>query len=942
MIFAVRKKQRETKKEKIINSIYIQYTIVFFACAVTTFWMFWYFRRSLLIVPDGYLQNYPILVKIYNLIKNFFETGTVEFWSWDTGLGGDVIGNYASTLFDPFSYITFLFGRDRIDFGYAVSIMARLYGCGLTFAVFLKYMRFENWKALIGAISFAFSSWMLNIEVIMHPSFLYAVMLFPLLILGVEKVYRRENPIILILTIFFLAIYSIYFTFMSGIIVVIYCILRYKDYNEKYKLKDFFLAMFRLGGFAVAGFLLAALILFPTVYALLSASTDSQTSNFFYTIKQYLSIIPSFFAENSVYSNYSYTGAGILFTLFIPFFFKKKYRIYTQIKMWFLCLIMLLFPVFARILNGFSYPTGRWMYAMSFFVIWSGLTVLKENILFSSQFKVCWLATIIGISVVALFIFNILSLSSIVILLINGLLSFCLIYVLSEKNIKRKRILISGIVFCGLIFNNNIRYSIYYSNTFDQTYAVGEFEERMSKSVQRIGPEIEDDEFYRLYQTNGMNNYHLSHWPVNENIYWGNRSIYSYLSTIDSKWFEFNKELGNSAGYSTRVHVYGNDLRTRLDFLMGVKYFIGDDGLNMDTLNNHDKQDCAAVGYGYDTKELIEDIEVLKNKYSLGLGTVYEKVIPRSEFEKLSIIEREECLMQAAVVEDEDLKKFEFSNVIDSSSVITDSHEIQYAIVDEKESDLRNGDIKSSGDSDTFTISVENVSHSEIFVVFEGLEKKVLSYEEQKKEDLGENPSRLESAEYDRSNAGNRKYNNFEATISTDTVTKRFVNYGNSNQALPGIMDYCVNLGYYDEYSGNIEFSFVTEGNYTFDDLKIVVLPIDNYDQQAQKLQKSKIDIDTFSDNYIKGEVSSESNSLLYLSIIKNPGWEVYIDGEKINEVIYANIAFTGVPVTSGNHVIELKYTPPYIRIGGILSAIGLIASIAIVLQYRYKKKCVI
>ncbi len=936
--------------EKYIDRIrvYIWYTVIFGVSAIAIFWMFWHYKESMLAMPDGYLQNYPILVKMYNMIQECINTGNFEFWSWDTGLGGDVIGNYSSFLFDPFSYITFLFGRNRLDFGYAVGIMARLYAAGLAFAIFLRYKKFENWKIILGAISFTFSSWMLNIDVIMHPSFMYVVMLFPLLILGVDKVYNGEKPTTLIISVFALSIYSVYFTFMSGIIIIVYCICCYWEYNEKFVWKKFLDVMLKLAGFAVVGFLMAALILFPTIYALLAASTESLSADgFFFTVKQYITLIPSFFAENSIYGNYSYTSAGILFTLLIPFFVRKKYWKEIQVKMWLVCAVILVFPIFSRMLNGFSYPTGRWMYVMIFFMIWSGLGVLKEEMHFSKRFLVGWFGAIALIFWLSWFVINIMNETSIIVLLINIILSIVFICLLSKnkdlvvgekEGKKKKQRLIVLVVLLGIVVTNNMKFSVYYSDVFEKTYSVGEFEKKMKKSVQRVGQKINDNEFYRVYQTNGMNNYHMNHWPVNESIYWGNKSIYSYLSTIDAKWFEFNKSLGNSAGYSTRVHVYGNDLRTRLDYLLGVKYFLGDNGLDTNTLDNHEKKDCAAVGYGFDTKELIEDVEVLKNKYSIGLGTVFNKVISRTEFEKLSPMEKEECLMQAAVVEDEDLDRLAANNIVKSDSILTESFEVPYSILEGEKLNIDVGKFESLGGGNTFSINVNDVQNSEIFVMFEGLKKRVLSYEEQKENDLGDNPSKLATSKYDRNNKGNLRYGNFEAIISTNSVKKRIVNYSNTNQALPNIENYCVNLGYYDNYSGNIDFSFATKGEYTFDKMKVIALPVHNYEKQAQNLQNSKLNIEDFQGDYIKGTVDSDENGLLYLSIIKHPGWNIYVDGEKVDKPIYANIAFTGIPISEGKHVIELKYSLVGKWIGISLSGIGIILFLLICLLYRPKK----
>lgn len=60
--------------------------------------------------------------------------------------------------------------------------------------------------------------------------------------------------------------------------------------------------------------------------------------------------------------------------------------------------------------------------------------------------------------------------------------------------------------------------------------------------------------------------------------------------------------------------------------------------------------------------------------------------------------------------------------------------------------------------------------------------------------------------------------------------------------------------------------------------------------------------------NIISGIVEAEKNSLLYLPVLYYKGWNAYIDGEMV-DIMKANYAFMALPVTAGQHRIDLIYS---------------------------------
>lgn len=891
-----------TKKEA--YNTYLIYSVLFILAAGLSFYAFYKTQNTMVIDPDGYLQHYPLLVKIRHVIKEVWITKKIPLWAWDTGLGADLIGNYAFELFDPFAYIPILlFKAENMDIGYTVGYIARMYACGLSFLIFYLREDRNRWRSIIGGLSYAFSAW--AITSMMHAFFLYPMFLLPIIVSGINKVYRKQSPAMLIISVFMLLIFSWYFTYMTGVLLAIYAVIAYKDYgNEK------FLPVFgRLFLCVCAAVLMSACIAFPTLYALLNASKDASTSQgFLHSIKSYLLLPASFFAENEIFWNYSATSVNGLFIAAIPAMAKRDNLTKTPVILWWTCLLFVVFPIFCRMLNGFSYPSGRWMFIMTFFYIWAGLEVIKSG----NRITFIWLPFAAVIFIIDCLWLKILPEYNTVIFIVSSVVAITVVIINnSAKEISigsltvDKYLVLTAIVLINIIVVSNIRFLPSFGPGLDKTMKAGDLYKRAANSAQRIAAGIEDDSFFRNFYYKNPVDYKMMHVPMNDNAFWGTRSVYEYLSTLDHVWHDFNKSLCISAGYSQRVSVYGNDNRTRIDFLQGVKYYIGNETEDASDQKSLEEGNDEYAGYGYEKYAEIDGTEILKTDYFMGLGSVYNKVISRSEFEKLDCIEKEECLLQAAVIEDDDIAELSLSKV-EKNDILTDSYTIESQISGDSSIVKNNGFLIEKEES-TVDISFDSVKNSEVFIMFHNFRKRVPETEGIMAE---------------------KAYENFDITIKDGTRKKRICNYSGTNQAFNNIREYCVNMGYYDESPSKFTLKFNVTGEYNYDDIEIVVLPADNFVKQADDLINNRLEITSFDSTHIKGKTENDKDGLLYLSILENPGWRAKLNGKPVKIIKPVNIAFSGIVIPAGDNTIELSYWPPYSGIGLIISVMGLLLSI--------------
>lgn len=109
-------------------------------------------------------------------------------------------------------------------------------------------------------------------------------------------------------------------------------------------------------------------------------------------------------------------------------------------------------------------------------------------------------------------------------------------------------------------------------------------------------------------------------------------------------------------------------------------------------------------------------------------------------------------------------------------------------------------------------------------------------------------------------------------------------------------------------------------------------------DVAINSLASEGLEISEFEDTYIKGQITSSSDGLMYTSIIYDRGWSAYIDGKEV-EIASLNDALLAIPVPEGTHTIELKYFPTNLGIGLVITFISLAVFIFLIVTDIKKRK---
>lgn len=877
------------------------FTICFLAVSMGIFAMFILLDRTFVQFGDAYRQGYFWIAEIKHNLESLLKGDGYPVWSWSRGTGLEL-----SYVTDPFNLLAALFPWAHLELGYTLSLVAKMYLAGLAFIAFGREVNLSQYQCLIGGVFYTFCTWTVNIS-LMQARFVIIIALLPILFLAIERIYKGKSPLLFILTVGYIIIENSYLAYMAGIVSVIYIFLRYFAYAEKYTIPDYLKKIGSFIAYGLAGILVSSIVLVQRFLRVQAASTESSDAgiDLLYSSSFYQGIGKTIISEG-LHDGYTYVGLPIFAIMMLAVAFRKTNVRNTSVLMVLIMFGMMLVPFFSSMFNGFSYNSGRWYYMIPFFGIWAAVSNLdinrikeKGNIIAMTAGLGVIAVSTIGFALLDICSLDINALAFISVNIIGGI--FILICIVIGRNRMKKRTLQLAIVVitCGTLV---VAWNGSLYGSMGRFVHDGDMYKQLQSSTQRVANRIDDDDFYRVDQVNWINVNQEMKMPANENLWWQSKSIYIYDSKLPSAITDLNRLVGNSYGYSKRVYMLSNDNRAGLDYIYGVRYFLGDD-------EKHDRIGADEyAGYGFEYAGNVDGVNVYKNKYDVGLSFAYDKCIRRSEFEKLTPLEREQALLQAVVIPDEDMRKISTVEV-KAEDIKTDVNEVEYEITDTDGVKFNGNLLKAEKEDASFCLKVDKAPAGQLIVSFDNFIKGTGDVSESFKFEC-ENERLKEAADNEQ-----------------------------TNQSIYNVRDYNLNMGYYTDYSGKIRVTLDGEGIYSLDNIRISSMNMEIYDTYARERSRQSMKVESYDDKTVKGSIDMEDKGVLFISITKPGNWNVYIDDKKVDKISGANIAFMGVEVPAGKHSIELRYDNRVERIGMMASLAGLIIGIAVALILRRKSK---
>lgn len=906
---------------------WFNYSIIFSLLCLFILSIFYSLDKFPIWKDDALKQHYIILYDFNEMIRNFLAhpTNGLDTFSFSIGLGQDIIGQYSYYILgDPIAYLSLLFPMDKLELAYLFLILIRMYLVGISFMIFGNYKKLKQDNILVGSLIYTFSGFVLFAGV-RHPYFLNPVILFPLLLIGVDRLFKKNRIDLLTILVFLSLLVNFYFFYMLTFLIGINILLKYIfEYKEK-GFKFFLNIIFKVFISYLISTLLASIIFLPTLYTFLNSSRLGISSYSLYNLRYYVKLLNGLISTES--ARWNVYGVCSIIVLLLPLLFKniKKHKV--VFSYFIVMLVILLSSKLGSFSNGFSFPNNRWIFAFSFILTY----IITLFIDFDFKYKkddLKWMLLSFSFYFILLVLLNIRLSKELIVMLSICLLM--LLVIIFNKDIEKHKIkpkyLLIGLIVLNLC---SISYFLYglegkkYASEFIGYSSAEKNYNSMAGEISKYKDAIDyvkkDDSLYRI-----------SKYPCmldNTSIYFNVKDISSFFSLGSKYEANLAKELENRE-YKISQYIGGFDDRVKVTTLLGTKYFM------VDEINK------GTVPYGYELVKKIKDKElgtntlVYKNKNNLDMALFYDSYILKSEYDKLSYLNREQSLIDNVSI-DKKLKGYKIAK-----GEAKDIEElIDYEIIDDMNILNKKHQIKTIEENQKIELEIDDVENSELYVLIEGLKFRTYTLEELKEITLPEDYSKVQEESFMLDHRRYEPDDTYTVTVSNEYVSKSERTENSKNE--PYYFEdgnVLVNLGYLEEYSGKIGIEFSTKGIYSYDDIKIIAVNMDDYDDSIGKLKETKFNIKKFSNHKIVGNITTEKDGILQLSTSYSKGWKVYVDGKK-TDVLNVNTTFVGVPLKKGKHKIVFKYETPYLKEGIVCSIIGLISFVILIFSEKKKNK---
>ena len=891
------------------------YTLMFLLMCIVAFLPFFTEGKSFVWgagVEDGLSQHFSALAYYGEALREFFRNllaghPKLVMWDMSLGYGADILStlNYYA-IGDPLNLLYGFVSPKNTETMYDFMIVLRMYLAGITFIMYARKMKKRSYGTVIGALVYVFSGFCFRLG-LRHPFFINPMIYFPLLCLGIEKIYQRERPYVFIFAVCVSAMSNYYFLYMLTIFAVIYAWIRFYKYTEENKMKNFFLTILKFGMYYTLGIAMAAVILLPSVIGFLGNGRYGNgvdwKSLIVYPGKYYLLLIENFIGYGNMGSN---TNAGylpivgivVLFTLFSQRMKHKKYRV-----AFIASIIALILPIFGYAFNGFSYANNRWAFALSFIVALLTAEMYPRLFVMSKRQQIG-----IGAGIIIYTVFCIIvNASGEEILKNKGIMAACgliaVFYILllifqrlgydTQKRIVRVSMAILLLISVGVhgYYRFDPKGYAYTQEFMDQGQAYRTLKEDNIRMLSKAN----DPSVYRVHA---------------EGYRYKNYGLINHLNTISGYYSITAKCVTDTIkGYDTLGMQYadkykGVDQRLGLLSLAGVKYITV-------AHNSQVAKDVSSMGdvpYGVEKLRKKGNITLYKNKYALPFAYAYDSYMTEQQYEQLNGIGKEQAMLAQIILNQHPADK-----------------EIQH-------NEQRNGpDIQTISLPETRISSPKGKKYADITVPVEK-DKETYLY--------------FKNLVYHGKKNGDDKFiltgrkGTKGILVTQNDVQQKIHIQSTFNPYYFGRKDYIVKINHQtSKAKEKVRLNFLSPGEYEFDDISLITVPKKDVLARLKERKENSMKQIQYEGNHFRGVYHAKKDQILCVTIPYSKGWKATVNGNR-TKIYKANGMFMGIIMKKGTQSVKLDYETPGLKIGAWISLVAWIGLGIYGLYFeKYRKK---
>lgn len=845
---------------------------------------------------DLYHQYGPLFAELYDRLTD----GGSLIYSWNSGLGSSFLGNFFNYLSSPSSFIILFFGHENIPEAIAAMIAIK---ATLSAGVFTYYIKKSISKHDVTSVAFGIMYAFCGFFVAYYWNLMWldAMVLFPLVILGIEKIIKQGKPALYCAALALTFISNYYMAYMVCIFSVLYFIAYYfsqyplnKKFNnhidknetifKKLANSVFFSSGVKFAFFSVVAVLLAAFAVLPLFSILNSSSATSGDAPT--EFKKYFAVF-DFLANHLLAAEPTIRSSGtdvlpnvycgILTLILVPLFlFNKKIELREKVS-YVSLLGVLYFSFSVNYLNffwhGFHFPNDlpyRFSFMYSFILLIMAYKALIHIKAYSGKEI---LSSGLGFVLFLVLVEKITS-KNIGDLSLGLSIIFGIGYVLILRLLKDKKFQASAV---SILLICTVTSEIALGNT--NSYSMNQSKSNYTSDYEDFTALKEkldeyDGGFYRMELTNLRTRMDPSWYNYN--------GVSIFSSMAYEKVANMQQDVGmfgnyiNSYTYNPQTAVY--------NAMFGLKYLVDNDDY---VLNENIYSRLMSTG----------KFTAYKNEFALPVAfSVNADTADWVSSDATNPFLSQAQWFKLATGVSDIFDKLNIDNITYDNIANFSDDEIETGYL--KYSKLF------SGSNSSLTVEISPMKTQNVYVY-------------------------IKSSAVD------------SATVSATGYSKTF----NTEDG------YIVDIG---EIQAEdtiyldipLKSSADDNGNIT---IHAYGLNQEKFVEGYNALNDNgALNITSYSDTEIKGSLTADSNEIVYTSIPYDSNWNVYVDGVRVskNDVLKISDSLLGFNISAGEHDIQLKYVSSGLRAGLIISITTiLIAAIFIIMKRRkllfFKKECV-
>lgn len=956
------------KTYNINTRFFIVYTLIFLVVSYLVFYEFIINHKSLVWIHDGYDQHTKAAVYIsqwmrgylYNIIQK--QDFIPETYSFGLGYGGDIVTTLNFYGFGDIIYLpTINMSQHGAMLYHNFINYFRYYLSGLSFYAFFSYTQRENgfrvYQPISGALIYTFCGYAL-VAGLRHPQFLIPMVMFPLALLGLEKLLREKKPTLFVIIIFLSSMANFILFFMMAILIVVYFFWREISFLGIHKPKKILTDLVTTAIYALLGLVLASVIILPVILMLLNDTRTSKgLDNFFmYSWRQIWGFLEGFLNVNK-HENYTflaYGASGAISVYYLLTNIKKNRKLFWAFITitFFLCL-----PAFGYLVYGTSYAGNRWVWAYSFLIGYITALYFPKLISISKEkYKKIILAAIIYSLLLCTLDFSISIESAVQLIIIFAGCSIIGLYTDNKKVAAKTAPIFAILMSITSVLGSTYFYTSYkYGNVSADAIDYEVFEdggEFWATDAATLNDVYSPNSFYRLAGQNLI---------TNGGLFTGVSTTRYFWSTSNKYMNEFRSEIGLSDIHNRIFNYYDLDYRPYLYSLSSVYIYRPSGGKHP---------------YGfYNSTDLmnLDPYYYLLNENALPIGYGYKNVMSRDCANKEDAATKEKLMMKTAIVENNSIDKL--NNILNndlSSYNLSEIKEFPYREVCASDDiSVVGNKIITTATNTTLSLEINNAINPTLlgdeqanYLEITGISFKGNSaFDVYKGNDKKYDPNSIygkdEWKELSTKTRRDMVRNAIYYTEPENTTVTIVFHYSDNYQVKQPLELHSKNSpwgtdnNYFIINSGlaegrrleSIDINFPRIGTYTVDQFRIIGTSLDGFVEDVNDLKTRTVsdvqlnkNIISYATKNITAKYNTNEDTFLCFSIPYEKGWKIYVDGQE-QELVRANIAYMGTYIEAGNHNIELQFETPGLKAGLLLTIIGVILFIALQVKIKFVTK---